>query len=747
MSNISLKTVFRVISLAAIVALTVCGLLFLNQEASKVETEEEKWVADAHTEAESKWELVAENAGFRLFFDPGTTQILLEDKLHGTEFRSNPVDAEKDPVAFGQNKSLVRSLIDVTYVDNQSAYYTVNNFMGSTKEGTYAYEYADNGVYVKFQFEKQEFEIPCFFGITEDAFVARILGEEIQQHGPLQVSSVSLLPFFGAGTREEDGYMVVPDGSGAIINFNNQKQTYMGYSQSVYGRNLTQNIQNYTQVTQNAMMPVFGISKEGGSMVAVITNGASQSTINANVSGKIAAVNHVYPTVSFIQNESNTLLAGSDNEEVSIMLSKQTKDFTYEVSYYLLDKNAGYVEMAGRYRQYLIENGTMAAADSSAQKSINLDFIGGMKMRMSFLGVPYQAVEALTSFADAQRIALEIQNITGESILVVMEDILNGGSRSKMPTSVSYATALGGKNGYQNMKDALDQAGIPFYSLYDTVTLKTSGKGYSSLDAARNVSRSASRQYDYLLSSGARDTTKRAVYLLTPEAGAEVTAKLITDAEQNGITALGLTGITNKMYGDYRKDTVCQLETEQNWISALENAAAHTDSLLLDAAFAYGFPYADVITNVPVYSSQFDVADETIPFYQLVMSGTAELYGVPMNDNGNIRAAFLRCVEYGVSPTFRLMAASTAALQDTDYQFYFSLSYTDWKDEITAMSAELADTSFGQRLVNHEKLADGLFKSTFADGSVIYVNYGTESAKVGNIQIPAMNFVREEAQK
>ena len=193
MKDISLKTIIKTIFLLALVGLTVWGISFLNREASKTEVEAEKWVADAHTEADSKWELAAENDAFRLYFDPGTTQIRVVDKVRGTEFLSNPENAEDDPVAFGQNKSLVRSLMDVTYVDDQSASYTVNSFMGSTKEGTYRYEYADNGVYINFQFEKQEFEIPCFFGITDDAFVAQILGEQIIQHGVLRIANISLL--------------------------------------------------------------------------------------------------------------------------------------------------------------------------------------------------------------------------------------------------------------------------------------------------------------------------------------------------------------------------------------------------------------------------------------------------------------------------------------------------------------------------------------------------------------------------
>lgn len=742
--NISFKSVVKTVLMLILVGLAVWGITALNQAASKTTVAVEKWVADAHTEAESKWETVAENSNLKLSFDPAETLLMVEDKNTGAVYLSNPENAAKDTVAFGQNKTLIRSLMDVTYVDDQSASYTVNSYTGSTKEQTYRYNYADNGVYVTFQFEKQEFEIPCYFGITEDRFVAKVLGEQIVQHGPLRVSKISFLPFFAAGTRDEDGYMLVPDGSGALINFNNQKQGYVGYNQSVYGRNLAQNVQTYSQVTMDAMMPIFGISKESGSMLAVITNGASQADLSANVSGKITSVNNIYASVSFIQSENNTLLSGSDNEEVSTMLSKQSKDFDFEVSYFLLPGTAGYPEMAQCYRQYLTAEKGMSADDSANQKLISLDFIGGMKTRKTFLGVPYMAVEPLTSFADVSRIALEIQNITGTTIQTVLEDTLNGGSQSKMPTSVSFASALGGKRAYDTMANALRQNGISVYNLYDTATLKADGNGYSSLDAARNVSRSASRQYDYKLSSGARDTKRSAVYLLTPSAAAEVTDKLVESAHKNGIKSLGISGITSKMYGDYRKDTVSPMETEASFVNALANAAAKTDSLLLDRAFAYSFPYADVISNVPVYSSRFDVEDEAVPFYQMVMSGAAELYAAPINDCGDVRAAFLKSVEYGCSPTFRLMAAGSTALQDTSYQFYFSLSYADWVDEIVNMSEEMAGLPMGQRLVNHEKLADGVYASTFADGTVVYVNYGAEAAKVGGVQIPAMNFVREE---
>jgi hypothetical protein len=66
---------------------------------------------------------------------------------------------------------------------------------------------------------------------------------------------------------------------------------------------------------------------------------------------------------------------------------------------------------------------------------------------------------------------------------------------------------------------------------------------------------------------------------------------------------------------------------------------------------------------------------------------------------------------------------------------------------IAQMAQELTEATLGQRLVNHEKLAENVYASTFADGSVVYVNYGSKAVSVKGIRIPAMDFVREEAQK
>lgn len=721
-------------------------VVFLNQTSQEESEEEMTWKPEAVQGIPEGWELAAENQALELYFEPSLMQLRVKDKATGAEWRSNPENAAEDSIAFGQNKTRIQSLLELSYVDDQSNYYTANSYAESVMADTYTYEYGDDGVYVNLQFAKQGFEIPCFFGIQEDRFVARIFSDQIQQHGSLQVASIIFLPYFGAGSLEEEGYMLVPDGSGALIYYNNQKQNYQSYSQKVYGRNLALNLQNSTLVTQNATMPVFGIRKGGNALLAVITEGEYQAEIKAEVARKLTSSNAVYTNVLYIQSESNTLLSGSDKEESVIMLSPQHNQFPcYEVSYFFLEKDAGYNEMAARYRQYLTEEKGMPRTASEEQKRMNLTFLGGVEVSKTFLGVPYRAVKALTPYDALRETALELQQKAGNTFQISMRYLEKGGSMNKIPTSLTYEGALGGKKAYNKMAEALKGAGLAFYPVYDTVTIRKSGNGYRDYQGVRNVSKSASVQYDYMLTSGNRDTGGRPYYLVSPQYEEKIMSSLLASAEKRGVGRLGLTGISNKLYADYRSESISDNETGAYWEKALEMASYSTESLLLEGAYAYAFPYADVITEVPVFSSQFDVEDEAVPFYEMVVGGSAALYSAPVNESGNTRQMLLKTVEYGVSPTFVLMTAQRDALQDTDYQKYFSLCWEDWKETIESVLGELEDLEgvLGQRISSHRNLGGGVYSTTFANGVTVYVNYGQEEAVVNGTRIPACGFVRE----
>ena len=57
------------------------------------------------------------------------------------------------------------------------------------------------------------------------------------------------------------------------------------------------------------------------------------------------------------------------------------------------------------------------------------------------------------------------------------------------------------------------------------------------------------------------------------------------------------------------------------WRTHISRSLMQTFPLLANGANAYALPYVQEITDVPLQSSGFDVFDEDIPFYQMVMHG------------------------------------------------------------------------------------------------------------------------------
>lgn len=701
---------------------------FLNVlNRSTVSTQEVpavEWEPTEKTKAKEGWEKVADNETMELYFDPAITQLKVVDKNTDSIWYSNPPNAKDDKIAFGQNKSAVRSLLDISYVDEQGSFYTVNSYMGSVQDDTYCYEYKDNGVYVKYQFDKQDFEVACFFGIEQNRFVARILNDEIKQHGIHKIASISLLPYFGAGSLEDEGYMVVPDGAGALIYFNNMKQTYQSYNQKVYGKNLSVNQIKNLLCEQSATMPIFGIKKNDDAFLAIITEGEYQAEIHADVSRKITSNNTAYSTVCYIQTEENTLMGNSSNEETATMLSSQQIDFPYyEVSYFLLKKDADYSDMALSYQSYLLnEKGMVEAA--VPQKKLGLSFVGGIMVRETFLGIPYEVVNGLTTYHGLNKIAEELTANQVDDFMISIVNTAKGGSENKIPTKITFDGAVGGKKEFLKLEDYFTEREIPFYLIYDPVNIWKTGNGFSTFKAARNVTQSLAIQYQYKLTTGEKDSSKPYSYLVSPSFLPNIVEKMMNSATKQQMTSIGINALGTSVYGDYRKESTSRNEAGNYVEDALKVTTGKMDSILLNGAYGYAFPYADVITNTPIYSSHYDVEDEEIPFYQIVMSGYASLYSEPVNMVGNVEDMILRAVEYGVSPSFLLTEADETELKNTKFLQYYATSFDNWKEMIKSVSEQLEDVEnlFGKRIVDHEILSNGVRITTYETGEKIYVN-------------------------
>lgn len=678
-----------------------------------------------------------------LDFNPQTAEVIVTDLSSGAVWSSNPADRESDEIAKGIKKQDLNAQLLLDYVDPLGKPFQLNNYIGSIQEKAFTWKKIEGGVEVLFDFPKAGFAIPVRYSIKGDAFSATIAADRIEQRDKYRLVNIYLMPFFGAGSLRDDGYLFVPDGSGALIRFNNNKSIYRGYNERVYGGDQAIDMPERSKVTETVRLPVYGLKRNDQAFLAVIHQGAYQAGIIAEGSRKSNQYNAVSSYLNLTEFETNILMAGSLNEKPVVRASESvTGNQPYEVRYYFLNgEKADYAGMAERYRTYLTEEKgvTPAAAKASGRIPLMMEFLGGVKKRDTFLGIPYGTVEALTSFKDLETVAGRLIEGGMTNLGIRYQGWMKGGMKDKIPASLNAESNLGGDKAFRKLLQTMDGKGIAFYPVVDPVSLYKNGNGFNKFfDAAKNISRAPSLQYEFLISNGTRDTTVKPWYLLKPESVKKALERFSASAGKKGLERVALQSIGSMVYSDFRRNTLAKNETGQLWEQSLETAASRIGGLSFDRPNAYTFPSAENLTSVPLYSSRFDIQDEAVPFYSIAVSGLIPAYGEPINLMGNTRAYMLKLIETGTLPAYRFIARDGSLLIGTGFDGLYSGDFNRWFNDVAAQYKELNEALapiLGKAITDHEKLAEGVYRTTFSGGKSAVVNYTDETVTVDNERI------------
>ena len=134
-----------------------------------------------------------------------------------------------------------------------------------------------------------------------------------------------------------------------------------------------------------------------------------------------------------------------------------------------------------------------------------------------------------------------------------------------------------------------------------------------------------------------------------------------------------------------------------------------------------------------------------MPFYQIVMHGLRDYTAVPGNLSSDLDREKLRWVEMGYMPYFELTWGSTEELMYTDYQSLFTAQYTAWIDEVAEIARAFSEGDLKAvrtaLIIKHECLAADLYKVTYDNGCVVYVNYSNEAMEADGLTIPAKDYL------
>ena len=697
--------------------------------------------------------LVAENDRLELHYDTVESQIILKDKLTQEEWRSTPDDIAQDKRATGVNKINRQSDLIVQYHNTSYVTDQVNSYTGAIKKGDFTWELIENGVAIRYYFPKQGFVIPVQYVLEEDCLAASIISEGIEEEvwedpdtdpeKKQSVMNVALLPFMGAAGSDDEGYLIIPDGSGALIHFNNGRTGAAIYQQDVYGRDDALTIRKAATTTYDVNMPLFGIVRNGRALMAVVENGDYQAQLNAMVNGQLTGYSNAYFAVQYINMEANTIMPGSEHSTDVMLPTNTFRDMgNFTVRYYpLAAENATYADVAAAYRAQLGLKESIA--DAATQQ---LEMVASIPSIDTFLGVPYESVRVLTSYEQAAQTLRDFAAEGLNDLTLRYTGWSKQSVRGKMVTGLDLDNRLGGKKAFDGLRQAVKETGAEMVLAVDLIDIYEDGNGYWSLFAATDSVNSTAKQVpEFLQSTGYQDPEGKPWYLLSPDKVPEAARKLAENLSGQ-VDGVSLSMLGNTVYSSFGKTGISRTSAGMYWQQALETLSGKIQTLSAKTASAYAFPYIEQVDATPCASSRFEVTDMEIPFYQMVTHGAMALYTEPVNEDGNVRKALLRAIEYGMYPSWRVIAGDTALLSGTDYASWHAASLDAWREEIKNTAAWMAPLGVyaGMQMTGHEQVTATLSVTTYANGDMVLVNYGSEDAEHLGVTVPALGYAIKE---
>lgn len=180
------------------------------------------------------------------------------------------------------------------------------------------------------------------------------------------------------------------------------------------------------------------------------------------------------------------------------------------------------------------------------------------------------------------------------------------------------------------------------------------------------------------------------------------------------------------------------------WENLLAVSKEQLGTAAAEGGNAYVLRHADLVKNIRESSDSILFSDETVPFYQMVTHGSVLYTGEAVNLYYDETAQLLRLVEYGYTPRFELTYERAAELRDTAYNMLFSSRFSNWEERLAEIYGKLSrelDGLWNQPMTAHEAVGDSVFKTTYADGSAVYVNYGAAAFESGGVRVEPQAYI------
>ena len=681
-------------------------------------------------------EKAAENDNFTLYYNPKTLAIQVVEKATG--YVHSSIVEEGDKVD-GLNKTwtgMMQSGITLELRDTKGK---VSTWPLTTKEATVESTILGSGFTATVTWP-EGIVVKVDVKLTEQGLDIAVPKDGISEdeNSEYTLQSIYLFPFMDANRgHDQNGYMFVPDGCGALIRTSVETLSTEPYRKQVYGSDI--GLGKFTGRQEQAMLipaenvyiPVYGmiqnIDKSG--LAAIITSGDEYAQIEAYACGITTDFNFI--TAKFMVREVYQMKMSQSGTSVP-KTQKERNQFDIGISYtFLSGKNANYIGIADTYRDYLIEKNVFAIEESKGTDiPLKLEFVVSEQKD----GLVGTSTVSMTTVDEVDEILSDLMEEGITNIEVVLRGVSKEGASGVAPTVFNFNNKTGSKKEWTKLIGKYAEKGVNVSFYCDFTRGYEGADGFSNKDKAQSISKIMLTTYDNGLFT-----------YLSPRFTVNALKEFADDAQSIGMNSLAVDCLGRYLYSNWNNKNMLSRGEAKALFEGMEMKDA---TLNLYTPNAYLFAQTDAIYDVPTSSSGYYIFTDTIPFLQILLKGYIPMYGSGFNFHANAQADLLTCMEYGIYPSFYLTKEETIELLDTDSSWLYTSEYALWKDSILEEYTKLNDALSkveGATIVDRVVLATNVVRVDYSNGTSLVINHSDAVYSENGISVDANHYMLVES--
>ncbi len=459
--------------------------------------------------------------------------------------------------------------------------------------------------------------------------------------------------------------------------------------------------------------------KEDKGFVAIIEEGdalAELSDYHMGSSGKYNTVQMLfYPRPKDSYNLANAISVGANATWTVVSSRKYVGN--YKIRYIMLTDEAiaeekqiadyyecSWMGMAEAYRDYLYSKGEL---DSLTEEDIQDDIpmyietFGTLETLEKIMSIPVNVMTSLTSFENVKTMYDELSAEGVSNIKFKLHGYANGGMYSSVPYRLEWEKSVGGDEGYEDLLAYSAEKGFDVFPEFDFAYVSSiTNTLFDGLTLKKHIVKSINDTYMSRRYYSATRQTHVGRFELAISAAYyshfydKLTANLMKNYEgSEALKAISVSTLGSNLNSDFDEDEPYNREDTKKYTQQIfDKMSQDYDVVMTEAANSYTWKYVDYIINAPLDSSRYNMSANSVPFIGVVLHGSVQFAGTPLNMEGNIGYSMLKAIENGAGLYFILCYENYEELkEDATLADYYSVRYDILKEDVVKYYTVLND--------------------------------------------------------